>query len=231
VKAEFVEIGVGPGRRVSARLYPAADPRAQVTVVLAHGAGAPQTHPFMTGFARALAARGVDTVTFNFPYMEERRRMPDPGRVLESSYAAIVADVRARADLAGNRVVIGGKSMGGRIASQLVARDAAAASAVSGLVFLGYPLHPPGRPAQQRSRHLPDVRRPMLFVQGSRDAFGSPDELRPILATLNPPGELMVIEGGDHSFAVAKASGRTPQQVLEWIQDAVAAWIRRLPTG
>ncbi len=225
--ATDLRIPLGEGRRVSGRLYRAADGRVGATFVLAHGAGAPQNHPFIGHFARGLAARGVDVVTFNFPYTEERRRRPDPAPVLEACYAAAIGVARAHADLAANRLVIGGKSMGGRIASQLVAHDPAAASLVAGLIFLGYPLHPPGKPADLRSAHLPDVRKPMLFVQGSRDAFGTPDELRPILERLGPDVELLVVEGGDHSFAVPRSSPKSPAQVFDEVQDAMVAWIER----
>lgn len=221
-------IPLGEGRRVSARLYRAADGRIGATFVLAHGAGAPQHHPFIGHFARGLAARGVDVVTFNFPYMEEGRRAPDPAPVLEACYAAAVGAARGRAELASNRLVIGGKSMGGRIASQLVAHDPSIAAVVSGLIFLGYPLHPPGKPTELRSAHLPDVQKPMLFVQGSRDAFGTPEELRPILARLGASAELLVVEGGDHSFVVPKTSSRSRAQIFDEVQDALVAWIERL---
>jgi predicted alpha/beta-hydrolase family hydrolase len=220
-------IPLGEGRRVSARLYRAADGRVGATFVLAPGAGAPQNHPFIGHFARGLAARGVDVVTFNFPYMEEGRRAPDPAPVLEACYKAAIGAAQARPELSANRLVIGGKSMGGRIASQLVAHDPAAAAVVAGLIFLGYPLHPPGKPADLRSAHLPEVRKPMLFVQGSRDAFGTPDELRPILARLGPDVDLLVVEGGDHSFAVPRTSPRSPAQVFDEVQDQMVAWIER----
>ncbi len=220
-------IPLGEGHRVSARLYRAADGRVGATFVLAPGAGAPQHHPFIGLFARGLAARGVDVVTFNFPYMEHGRRAPDPAPVLERCYAAAIGAARARPELSANRLVIGGKSMGGRIASQLVAHDRATASVVAGLVFLGYPLHPPGKPSDLRTAHLPEVLKPMLFVQGSRDAFGTPDELRPILQRLGPGVELLVVEGGDHSLAVPRTSVKSPAQVLDEVQDAVAAWIER----
>jgi hypothetical protein len=198
----------------------------RVTFVLAHGAGAPQTHPFIVSFARGLSSRGVDVVTFDFPYMEAKRKIPDPGRVLEACYAEIVRGVVTMPALAGNRLVIGGKSMGGRIASQVVARDRQTADAVSALVFLGYPLHPPGKPSQLRSRHLPDVRKPMLFVQGSRDAFGTPAEIDPILAGLKPRPDLLVVDHGDHSFAVPKSAGLCQADLFSRVQDAIVAWVR-----
>ncbi len=208
-------------------VYRAREPRAGVTFVLAHGAGAPQTHPFIVSFATGLSSRGLDVVTFNFPYMEAKRKLPDPGQILEACYAAIVRQVRAMPDIGGHRLAIGGKSMGGRIASQLVAHDPETAAVVSALVLLGYPLHPPGKPAQLRSRHLPDVRKPMLFVQGSRDALGTPDELAPILAGLTPRPDLLPVEGGDHSFNVPKSAGVPQPKLFAGIQDAIATWIQR----
>jgi len=212
-----------------AKLWAAAEPRAGVTFVLAHGAGAPQTHPFIVSFATGLSSRGLDVVTFNFPYMEAKRKLPDPGRTLEACYAAVVRHVRALPEIGGGRLVIGGKSMGGRIASQVVARDRETAAAVSALVFLGYPLHPPQKPAQLRSRHLTEVRKPMLFVQGSRDAFGTPDELAPILSALTPRPDLLPVEGGDHSFSVPKAAGISQPDLFARIQDAIATWIQGQP--
>lgn len=213
------------GRHVGGTLYAATASRAHVTFILAHGAGAPLSHPFIVSFARGLASRGVDVVTFNFPYMDARRKMPDSAAVLEACYAAVVGHVCAMPELDGNLLVIGGKSMGGRIASQLVARDQEAAEAVEALVFLGYPLHPPGKPSQLRIRHLPDVRRPMLFVQGSRDAFGTPTEIERVIRTLTPLPDLLVVEGGDHSFSIPKTSEKTATQVFEHVQGDVARWI------
>ena len=198
------------------------------TLILAHGAGAPQTHPFMTAFARGLSSRGVAVVTFNFPYMERRRRAPDPARRLEACYRAVIAAVRERRTDAGHRLLAGGKSMGGRIASQVVAAAARAgvSPGVDGLVFLGYPLHPPGRPDKLRSAHLPLVTVPMLFVQGGRDAFGTPEELRPVLAGC-AAAELFVVDGGDHSFRLRGKSAPTAPEIYSTMQDAIIDWIGR----
>jgi predicted alpha/beta-hydrolase family hydrolase len=179
-----------------------------VTVILGHGAGAGQGHPFMVRFAVGLSALGLDAATFNFSYTEAGRKAPDRGPVLEATFAEALEVLRAR--LPGQRLVIGGKSMGGRIASQLAARDP---HGIDRLVFLGYPLHPPGKPSQLRSAHLPAIGRPMLFLQGERDAFGTPDELRPILAALSPSPTLVPVKGGDHSFAVPKRGG-VPQEAI-----------------
>ena len=222
------DVDLGESGQVGARIYEAAAPRAGVTLVLAHGAGAPHTSPFMLAFAEALAARGLDTATFNFPYMEARRRVPDRGPVLEACYAAVVGRLGARPELEGNRMVIGGKSMGGRIASQMVAHDRETSRLVAGLVFLGYPLHPPGRPDQLRTRHLPAITQPILCVQGERDPFGTPDELKPIFAGLPIDVDLEIVAGGDHSFKVPKKLGPPQAAVHGRVQDAIAGWINRL---
>jgi hypothetical protein len=207
-------------------VYPA-DPgrRLGATLVLAHGAGAGQTHRFIVNFAEGLAARGIDVLTFNFLYTEQKRKLPDRPPVLEACYRAVIEAAQAHPPFAGNRVFIGGKSMGGRIASQLAAGGDATAAAISGLMLLGYPLHPPGKPDQLRVAHLPDIHVPVLVVQGKRDPFGSPEELRPHFAKVAGPVVMNVIEGGDHSLAPPKRGGRTADQVHGEIHDAVAAWI------
>jgi len=193
--------------------------------VLAHGAGAGQTHKFMVNFAEGLAARGVDVVTFNFLYTEQKRKVPDRPEVLEACYRAVIAAARTYPALVGNKVFIGGKSMGGRIATQLAAAGDATAAALSGLLLFGYPLHPPGKPQQLRVAHLPEIRVPVLVVQGERDPFGSPDELRPHFAKIGAPVVVKAIERGDHSLAPPKGSGRSVDQVHAEIQEAAAAWI------
>ena len=200
------------------------------TLILAHGAGAPQTHPFMTAFARGLSRRGVHVVTFNFLYKERGRRAPDPAARLEACYRSVIAAVRERRSGADRRLLVGGKSMGGRIASQVVAADARAGvpPGVDGLVFLGYPLHPPGRPEKLRDAHLPAITAPMLFVQGSRDTFGTPDELRPVLDGC-VTAELFVVEGGDHSFRMRGKDAPTEAEIHARMQDAIRDWVGRLP--
>ena len=230
--AEALAIPLEAGEPVSALVY--APERAGVpgaTLILAHGAGAPQTHPFMTGFARGLAHRGIEVVTFNFPYMERGRRAPDPAPRLEACYRAVIGVVGDRPAAADRLLLAGGKSMGGRIASQAVAGDAQAglSPAVDGLVFLGYPLHPPGRPDKRRDAHLPSITVPMLFVQGSRDAFGTPDELRPVLAGC-PHAELHVVEGADHSFRMRGRSAPPAEAVHAQVQEAIVGWIGGTPS-
>jgi predicted alpha/beta-hydrolase family hydrolase len=226
-KPDQIRLDVSPSEHVTALGYRAAPRcRADVTLILAHGAGANQTSSFMVRFATSLAARGVDTVTFNFVYTEQRRRVPDRNDKLEHCYRTVIEAVRGgklHDDAPRRKLVIGGKSMGGRIASQVAA---AGQEGVAGLVFLGYPLHPPGRPDKLRSKHLPDIRAPMLFVQGSRDAFGTPEELRAVLAALEVAADLRVVEDGDHSFKVPKRSGMSQDQVYEFVFDEIARWLR-----
>ena len=210
---------------VTALLYAAArQDRVGITLILGQGAGAGQTSNFMVEFADALAARGIDIVTFNFLYTERGRRLPDPTSRLEQCCREVIQAVLNLLEFRENRLAIGGKSMGGRIASQVAAADA---GPVAGLVFLGYPLHPPGRPDRLRAEHLSRIKAPMLFVQGSRDAFGTPDELRPIIDRLPARADLHVVEGGDHSFKVPRKSGLRQDEVYRQIQDSIASWLRR----
>ena len=220
---EQAKIEFSTGQSVTAIAYPATQDRAGLTLILGHGAGAGQTSDFIVSFASGLTTRGIDMVTFNFSYMEQSRRIPDPNERLEASYHAVIEVVRERIKPTGDGLAIGGKSMGGRIASQVAA---AGIGDLAGLVFLGYPLHPPGRLDHLRAKHLTAIKAPMLFVQGSRDAFGTPDELRPIITRLEPPADLYVLEGGDHSFKVPKRSVIKQEAVYDTIQDHIAAWLR-----
>jgi predicted alpha/beta-hydrolase family hydrolase len=198
--------------------YPA-EGAARALIVLGHGAGAGQRHPFMTAVAGGFAARGVDAVTFDFPYMRERRRsVPDRAPVLEKAFLEAVEAARnwSRAD----RLFIGGKSMGGRMATHL---GAAGVDGLRGIIVFGYPLHPPGKPDRPRVEHLPSVKVPVFIVQGERDTFGSPEELAPVLDTMPAGAELLPIPGGDHSLTVR---GRR-EGVLGEVLDAAAAWIER----
>ena len=181
---ETFTIALDGGQQVTGLEYLAEGNRLGARLILAHGAGAPQTSAFMVAFATGLARRGVDIGTFNFQYTEKHRRVPDSPSELERCYvAAIEAFTRRTPD---RLLFIGGKSMGGRIATQVAASDAAIRRVVDGLVLLGYPLHPPGRPGQLRAAHLSKVGRPMLFVQGSRDSLGTPDELARALDAIEP---------------------------------------------
>jgi uncharacterized protein len=226
---EPIRIDVTPTEHVTAIVYPAADRnRAGVSLILAHGAGANQMSAFMVRFASALAARGIDTVTFNFLYSEARRRVPDRNDKLEACWRKVIGafhDGKFGKRAAADKLFIGGKSMGGRIASHLAAQGV---EDLAGLVALGYPLHPPGRPERLRDAHLARIRPPMLIVQGARDAFGTPEELRPALAPLGATVTLHVVEGGDHSFKVPKRGPITQEEVFEGVQDEIVRWIRRL---
>jgi uncharacterized protein len=224
---------------VSAVRYAAADgvPAMAVTVVVAHGAGAGMSHPFLVDTATGLAARGLDAITFNFPYMEGRRRSaPNPAPQLEACYRALIATLVERGWLEGRRLVIGGKSMGGRMATMVAAAADAGTSPVAhpiaGVVALGYPLHPPGQPQKLRVAHFATLRTPLLVVQGTRDTFGGPDELAPHLAPLGARAAIHRIERGDHSFKVTGLAKGTPAgAVLDGILDTVAAWCRTLPAA
>ena len=220
-----LEIKVTETDSVTALLYLAAKrERAGVTVILGHGAGASQLSGFMRMAASGLAERGLDIVTFNFLYMEQGRKVPDPKARLESCYRAVIDAVLNHRSLKKNRLVIGGKSMGGRIASQVAAADG---KDIAGLVSLGYPLHPPGRPEKLRAEHLQDIQAPMLFVQGSRDAFGTPDEIRDATKKMKLRATFHVVESGDHSFKVPK-SAAPQQEVYEKVIDEISEWVRKL---
>jgi predicted alpha/beta-hydrolase family hydrolase len=226
MEPEKLVIAVNDRESVTALLYPAAKrARAGVTVVLGHGAGANQLSDFMRMIAGGLAARGFDAMTFNFLYMEQQRHLPDPKARLESCYQAVIKTALGHRKLKKNHLVIGGKSMGGRIASQVAA---AHPDGISGLAFLGYPLHPPGRPDKLRADHLQDIRAPMLFVQGARDTFGTEEEISAVIKRLQLPATLYAVAGGDHSFKVPKRLGVPQATVYEMIMDQVANWTRAL---
>ena len=201
--------------------YPA-ERSARTLMVLAHGAGAGQRHPFMVTIARGLAERGIDVVTFDFPYMREKRRAPDKAPVLETAFREAVADAQATVG-ATHRLFIGGKSMGGRIATHVAAQGL---DGLQGVIALGYPLHPPGKPEQLRMAHLPAIRVPVLIVQGERDAFGAPAELRPIVEQMPGPVSLHVVAHGDHSLAVPKAAGVSQKEIYATVLDTMASWVQ-----
>ncbi|MGQ0761201.1 MAG: alpha/beta hydrolase family protein [Acidobacteriota bacterium] len=222
--AATLTIDINENESLTALVYSAAKRRrAHVTVILGHGAGANQLSGFMRLFAAGLAERGVDVVTFNFLYTEQGRKIPDPAPRLERCYRAVIDAALKHKKLKGNRLLIGGKSMGGRIASQVAAQDG---ENIAGLVFLGYPLHPPGRPDKMRSEHLPKIKAPMLFVQGSRDAFGRKEEIADIIKKLKLPADLLAIEGGDHSFKVSKSAGVPQQDVYDRAMNHIAEWLK-----
>jgi predicted alpha/beta-hydrolase family hydrolase len=209
-----IEVPVG-GQAVSASVHGEGD----TAVVLAPGAGGNRRTPLLLRMAEAVAASGRRAVLYNFPYTEARRRIPDRPDVLEGTAQALAAYTRQR--LGAGRVVLGGKSMGGRIASQAVAHGTPA----DALVFLGYPLHPPGKTSQLRNAHFGEVLVPMLFVQGTRDAFARWDLLEGTVASLGERATLFRVEDGDHSFNVRRAAGTKPLDVPADIAGAVLAWL------
>ncbi len=217
-----VVIDIEGGEPVSGLLL--APPGARAVYVLAHGAGAGMTHPFMENVAAGLAARGIATLRYQFPYMERGSRRPDPPRV---AHAAVRAAVAAAAQFVpGAPLIAGGKSFGGRMTSQ--AQAAGPMAGIRGLAFLGFPLHPPKQPSTQRGEHLHDVAVPMLFLQGTRDALASLDLLEPLCLSLGRRVTLKLFDGADHSFHVPARSGRTDAQVLDDVLDACCCWVRTI---
>lgn len=193
------------------------------TFVYAPGAGSNIHDPFGAYAARALAARGIATVRFQFPYMEAGRRGPDRTAVLEATWRAVIDAVRDGA----TRLAVGGRSMGGRIASMVVAQAEASPGRrafADALALFAYPLHPPGKPGQLRTEHFASINVPALFVSGTKDAFGSPDELRAATKPLKRT-TLHLLDGTGHGFAVPKSSGRTREDVWAEAVDAFAAWL------
>jgi predicted alpha/beta-hydrolase family hydrolase len=218
--AEPVTIEVDAAHRVSGLL--SAPPRARACYVLAHGAGAGMTHPFMQSVAAGLAERGIATLRYQFPYMEQRAKRPDPPRLAQATVRAAAAEAARRAPALA--LVAGGKSFGGRMTSQ--AQAAAPMPGVRGLAFLGFPLHPAGRPSDERGRHLFDVRIPMLFLQGTRDALADLGLLRALTERLGDLASLRLFPDADHSFHVpARRTGRRDADVRTEMLEALAAWI------
>ena len=214
-----LEIAVGNAGAVSALLI---RPRqARACFVFAHGAGAGMTHPFMEAAAQGLGERGVATLRYQFPYMEKGSRRPDPPAIAQAAVRAAVAEAGRRCP--GLPLIAGGKSFGGRMTSQ--AQAIAPLAGVRGLAFLGFPLHPAGKPSSDRGKHLADVHVPMLFVQGTRDSLAELSLLEPVVKSLGPSATLHRVEAADHSFHVPARSGRNDREVMHEILDAFAAWI------
>jgi predicted alpha/beta-hydrolase family hydrolase len=193
-------------------------------LVLAHGAGAGMTHPFLESLAQELAAASIATFRYQFPYMEQSRRAPDRPPILT---ATVTAAIRAAQEIApGLPLLAGGKSMGARMTSTAASQHAL--DHVFGLVFFGFPLHPPKQPATKRGDHLSKVTIPMLFLQGTRDTLADLTLLRPICANLGSKATLHVIDTADHSFGVLKSSGKTDAQVLRELAQTTATWAKDL---
>jgi len=193
-------------------------------LLLAHGAGAGMTHPFMEKLSADLAALGTATFRYQFPYMEQRRRVPDAPAVL---IATVVSAVRAAEQAAPDLPLLaGGKSMGGRMTSQAAAQQPL--DGVQGLVFFGFPLHPPNRPGTKRADHLAKITIPMLFLQGTRDTLADLKLLRPICTKLGARATLHIIETADHSFHALKSSGKTDADVLHELAETTVSWAKGL---
>ena len=217
--AQPVAIDLGDGARVSGLLQAPANARA--CYVLAHGAGAGMTHPFLAAVADGLDERGIATLRYQFPYMERGSKRTDAPRL---AHAAVRAAAAAMSRLAPQLPLIaGGKSFGGRMTSQ--AQAASPLAHVRGIAFLGFPLHAPGRLSGERGKHLSDVRIPLLFLQGTRDEFADLKLLRPLVERLGARATLKLLEEADHSFRVPRRTGRTDAQVREEMLDVLADWV------
>src|SRR5215510_6586314 len=214
-----VSITVSAATRVSGLLQK--PPCARACYVLAHGAGAGMDHPFMEGLASGLASRGIVTLRYQFPYMERGTKRPDPPPLSQATVRAAVA--AAQRLLPDAPLIAGGKSFGGRMTSQAQAK--APLEGVDGLAFLGFPLHPAGRPSQDRAEHLFEVQIPMLFLQGARDNLASLDQLEPVCKQLGKRATLTLLADADHSFHMPARTGRKDAQVLDDVLDALAAWL------
>ena len=198
--------------------------QARLGFVLAHGAGAGMRHPFLAAVADRLAVRGIATFRYQFPYMEAKKGRPDLPAVATAAVRAAVA--AASKHLAGIPLIAGGKSFGGRMTSTAAAEEAL--QGVRGLAFLGFPLHPPGKPGISRAEHLDRVTVPMLFLQGTRDEFAEPALLAQVLGRLGGRATLHSVDGGDHSFGVPKKSGRSRDDVLDELAEALSSWAAAL---
>jgi uncharacterized protein len=219
-----IEVGTTVGKVSGILLRP---PDAWATYVLAHGAGAGMRHRFMESIAQALAERGIATLRYQFPYVEAGSRRPDPPGVLEATVRAAVA--KARESTPDLPLIAGGKSLGGRMTSNAMARRPL--EGVLGVVFLGFPLHPAKQPGVTRAEHLDRVEVPMLFLQGTRDALADLDLIASVCGRLGPKATLHIIEGADHSFAVLKRSGRTDAEAVEELAVGLTEWLRGLLTN
>ncbi|TXL80311.1 alpha/beta hydrolase [Vineibacter terrae] len=220
--ARSVTLSVDDALRVSALLL--LPPRARACYVLAHGAGAGMTHPSLEATATELGVRGIATLRFQFPYMEQGAKRPDPPAVAHAAVRAAVAE--AARLVPSLPLIAGGRSFGGRMTSQ--AQAAAPLPGVRGLAFLGFPLHPAKRPSDERARHLFDVQVPMLFLQGTRDALAELDRLQPLIERLGMRATLHLLQDADHAFHVPARSGRRDPDVRREMLDALAAWVDAL---
>src|SRR5438552_3229933 len=219
---EPVTIDVDEGVRVSGLLQCTSGARA--CFVLAHGAGGGMAHPFMATVAAELAERGIATLRYQFPYMEKGAKRPDPPKLAHATVRAAVA--QAIRLVPGLALIAGGKSFGGRMTSQAQAADPL--RGVQGLAFLGFPLHPAGRPAQDRGKHLFDVQIPMVFLQGTRDTLASLDQIKPLCEKLGQRATLKLFADADHSFHVPARTGRRDSQALSEVIDTFVSWLNNV---
>src|SRR5436305_10817889 len=214
-----VSISVDDTQRVSGLLR--VPPKARVCYVLAHGAGAGMEHPFLAAVADGLVERGIATLRYQFPYMERGSKRPDTPKVAHATWREAVLE--AARLVPGLALFAGGRSFGGRMTSQ--AQAAAPLPEVRGLVFLGFPLHPPGKPSDERGKHLFEVQIPMLFLQGTRDQLADLTLLQPLARKLGARATLKLFEDADHSFHVPARTGRKDAEVMDELADALARWI------
>jgi predicted alpha/beta-hydrolase family hydrolase len=220
--AQPLRIEIGPAASVSALLV--RPPQARACYVFAHGAGAGMTHASMETIATGLGERGIATLRYQFPYMENASKRPDPPPIAHAAVRAAVAQaMQSCPDLP---IVAGGKSFGGRMTSQ--AQAIAPLAGVRGLAFLAFPLHPAGKPSSDRARHLSDVKIPMLFLQGTRDALAELSLLEPVVKSLGSLATLHLVKEADHSFHVLARSGRNDREVMTEVLDAFAAWVETI---
>jgi predicted alpha/beta-hydrolase family hydrolase len=223
--AHPLQIEIAPATTVSALLID--PPQARACYVFAHGAGAGMTHAWMETTAAGLADRGIATLRYQFPYIEKASKRPDSPAV---AHAAVRAAVQAAARCCPKLPLIaGGKSFGGRMTSQAQAIDAL--PGVRGLAFLGFPLHPAGKPSSDRARHLADIHIPMLFLQGTRDELAELDLLEPVVKHLGKLARLHLVKEADHSFHVLARSGRNDREAMAEVLDAFAAWLEKISAG
>lgn len=217
-----VTIAIDDKHQVSALLQ--VPQGARVCYLLAHGAGAGMLHPFMTAVADGLADRGIATLRYQFPYMEQGSKRPDPPKLAQATVRAAVTEVsRLMPELS---LVAGGKSFGGRMTSQ--AQAASPLPGVRGLVFLGFPLHPPGRPSDERGEHLLEVQIPMLFLQGTRDSLADTQLTQQLAKQLGSRATLKFFQEADHSFHVPARTGRTDAEIRDEMLDTLADWIKNV---
>jgi predicted alpha/beta-hydrolase family hydrolase len=225
ISARKLTIEVEKANSVSALLVRPA--QASACFVFAHGAGAGMTHAFMEAVAAGLHERGVATLRYQFPYMEKGSKRPDSPAIAHAAVRAAVVEARRCCERM--PLIAGGKSFGGRMTSQ--AQALAPLPGVKGLAFLGFPLHPPGKPSDERAEHLTDLRVPMLFVQGTRDEFAELSLLEPVVKRIGPSATLHLVQDADHSLHVPKRSGRNDREVMDEVLDAFVGWIKKVAGG